>query len=57
MFENNKDRTMQTKYYFPTVEKKDYNVMINGQHFFDQTVKNKLRTYDNIRKNCNWSRK
>ena len=24
--------------------------MINGQNFFDQPVKNNLRTYDNIRK-------
>ena len=32
------------------VEIKDYNVMINGQSFFDQPVKNNLRTYDNIRK-------
>ena len=26
---------------------KDYNVMIDGQSFFDQTVKNNLITYDN----------
>ena len=24
--------------------------MINGRHFFDQPVKNDLKTYDNIRK-------
>ena len=29
---------------------KDYNVMINGQTFFDQPVKNCLRTYDSIQK-------
>ena len=48
--ENEKHRTLQTKYYFPTVEKKDYNVLINGKHFFDQPVKSSVRTYDNIRK-------
>ena len=34
----------------PTVEIKDYNVMIHGQNFFDQPVKNNLRTYDSIRR-------
>ena len=29
---------------------KDYNVVIDGQTFFDQPVKNNLTTYDNIRK-------
>ena len=28
---------------------KDYNVMINGQNFFDQPVKNDTRTYENSR--------
>ena len=51
MFENKKDRTVHTKYYLPTVEIKDYNVMINGRNFFDQPVKNNLITYENIRKN------
>ena len=36
--------------FFPTVEIKDYNVMIDGQNFFDQTVKNDLRAFDNIPK-------
>ena len=29
---------------------KDYNVMIDGINFFDQPIRNDLRTYDNIRK-------
>ena len=49
-FKNTTDRTVHTKYYLPTVEIKDYNVMIDEQNFFDQTVKNNLRTYDNIQK-------
>ena len=32
------------------IEIKDYNAMIDGRHFFDQTVKNNLITYDNIKK-------
>ena len=39
LFENTTDRTVYTKYYFPTVEIKDYNVMINRKNFFDQPVK------------------
>ena len=34
------------QYFFPTVEIKDYYVMIDGRNFFDQPVKNDLRTYD-----------
>ena len=34
----------------PTVEIKDHNNMIDGKNFFDQPVKNNLRTYDNIKK-------
>ena len=43
--ENTTDRTVHTKYYLPTVERKDYNIMIFGQNLFDQPVKNNLRTY------------
>ena len=35
-FKNTTDRTVQTKYYLPTVEIKEYNVMINGENFFDK---------------------
>ena len=31
------------QYYLPTVEIKDYNVMIGGRNFFDQTIKNGLQ--------------
>ena len=46
--ENTTDRTVDTKYYLPTVKIKDYNVMIDGQNFYDQPDKNYLRTFDNI---------
>ena len=49
-FENKNDRTVHTKYYLPTVELKDYNVIIDGKNLFDQPVKNDLETYDNIKK-------
>ena len=34
----------------PTLEKKDYNVLIDGRNSFDQPIKNDLKTYENIRK-------
>ena len=49
-FENDDDRTSDEQYYLPTVEIKDYNIMINGENFFDQPIKNNKVTYDNIRK-------
>ena len=47
-FENNTGRTVHIKYYFTTIEIKDYNVMIDEQNFFNKSVKNILRTYDKI---------
>ena len=49
-FKNDEDRTSDDQYYLPTVETKDYNTMINGENFFDQPIKNRGVTYDNIRK-------
>ena len=34
----------------PTAEIKYYNVMIDGRTFFDQPIKNDLKTQDDIRK-------
>ena len=49
-FENDDDRTSDDQYYLPTVEINDYNIIINGENFFDQPVKNNKVTYENIRK-------
>ena len=49
-FENDNHRTSDKRYYLPTVEIKDYNIMINGENFFDQPIKNNKVTYENIRK-------
>ena len=49
-FENDNDRTSDEEYYLPTVEIKDYNIVINSENFFDQPMKNNKITYDNIRK-------
>ena len=50
VFENGDNRTSDEQYYLPTVEIKDYNIMINDENFFDQPIKNNKVTYENIRK-------
>ena len=47
---NNAHQTKYKQYFLPTVEIKDYNVMIDGKNFCDQTTKNDQRTYDCVRK-------
>ena len=49
-FENDNCRTIHDRYYLPTVEIKDYNIMINGENFFDQPIKNNKVTYEDIGK-------
>ena len=36
------------KKYLSTVEIRNYKVMIDGRNFFNQLIKNDLKTYDNI---------
>ena len=47
-FENHAQRSGARCYYLPTVEIKDYYVLINGEYFFDQPIKNNKITYENI---------
>ena len=49
-FENENGRTSHSTYYLPKVEIKDYNVMIDGRNFFDQTINSMNKTYENLRK-------
>ena len=49
-FENDAQRKVHSGYYLPNVEIKDYNVMINGENFFDQPIKDNKVRYENIRK-------
>ena len=44
------DRRGHSRYYFPTAKIKDYNVMIDRKNFYDQPIKNYIKTYDNISK-------
>ena len=47
-FPNEEDRSSFSKYYTPTVEIKDYNVLINLQPFYDLPIKNKEQNYNAI---------
>ena len=49
-FKDADGRESHKQYYFPMVEIKDCNVMVDGRNLFDQPIKNDLKTYDNIRK-------
>ena len=44
-FETDNHRSSTRRYNLPTVEIKDYNIMINGEKFFDQSIKNNKVTY------------
>ena len=47
-FQNEEDRSSFSKYYTPTIEIKDYNVLIDGKSFFEIPIKNKEETYEAI---------
>ena len=49
-FENDTQRKVHSANYLQNVEIKNYNVMINGENFFDQPIKDNKVTYENIRK-------
>ena len=44
VFQNEAQRISHRRHYFPTVKIKNCNVMINGQNFFNQPVRNNLIT-------------
>ena len=52
-FEDDSQRISKRRYYIPNVEIKNYNVMIDGKNFFNQTINSMIKTYENIRKNTN----
>ena len=38
LFKNKDDRKVHTKCYLPTAEVKDFDILIDGQNFFDQPI-------------------
>ena len=55
--ENENDRTSHSTYYLSKVEINDYNVMTDGKNFFNQPINSNIKTHENVRKNCYWSRR
>ena len=49
-FGDNNGRERNKQCYLPTMEIKYYNGMITERNFFNQPIKNDLKTYDSIRK-------
>ena len=49
-FGNKAQQTSYKQYYLSARKIKNYNVMIDGQNFFDQPIRNNLIKYDNVRK-------
>ena len=50
LFENDVIRTEHTRYFLPTVEIKDCNVMNEGKNSFYQPINDNTKIYENIRK-------
>ena len=48
LFENEDDRRSFSKYYIPTFQIKDLNLLIDGKSFFDMPIKNEEETYQQI---------
>ena len=49
-YENGTQRTSAKGYHLPNVEIEDYNIMIDGENFFDRPIKENKVTYKNISK-------
>ena len=50
VFEEDAQRKVHSGYHLPNVEIKNRNIIINGENFFDQPIKDNKVTYENIRK-------
>ena len=46
--EDNAHRTSHKRYFLQAIEVRDYNVMADGQNFFDKPVKNDLKSINNF---------
>ena len=46
-FKNENDRTSFSKCYEPSIETKDFNILIDGKSFFDSPIKHKEETWKN----------
>ena len=49
-YENDTQRKIHSGHYLPNIEINNYNVLINGENFSNQPIKDNKVTYENIRK-------
>ena len=49
-FENEDGRTEHAGYYLSKVERKEYNVKIDGRNLFDQPINDDIKRYGGIKK-------
>ena len=54
-FDNNEngkkvERDSHRKYFLPRADITNYNVLIDGRHFYDQPINDQIKKYDEIRK-------
>ena len=47
---NQVERDSHRKYFLPSVDITNYNVLIDGRNFYDQPVSDQIKKYDEIRK-------
>ena len=44
------ERNSHTKYFLPRVNTTNYNVLIDGRNFYDQSINDQIKQYNEIRK-------
>ena len=47
---NKVERNSRRKYFLPRVNITNYNILIDGRNFYDQPINNRIKKYDEIRK-------
>ena len=47
---NKVERNSRRKYFLPRVNVTNYNILIDGRNFYDQPINNRIKKYDEIRK-------
>ena len=48
--DNKVERDSHKKHFLPRVDVTNYNVLIDGRNFYDQTINDQMKRYDGIRK-------
>ena len=49
-FQNDLARDTYRKYFFPSLNIKDYNILMDGRNFYDQNISDDFKKYEELRK-------